>query len=103
MIQDIKKINFTKLNGLVPVVVQDNHTLQVLMVGFMNEEALHLTLASSKVTFYSRTKQRIWQKGETSGHFYSIILSIDTTNIEVAPIFFNLLIVSQNTCSSHTT
>ncbi len=73
MIQDIKKINFTKLNGLVPVVVQDNHTLQVLMVGFMNEEALHLTLASSKVTFYSRTKQRIWQKGETSGHFLNVV------------------------------
>lgn len=70
---DITKIDFTKLDGLVPVVVQDNHTLQVLMVGFMNEEALHLTLASRKVTFFSRTKNRIWQKGETSGHFLNVV------------------------------
>ena len=68
-----EKVNFEKMAGLVPVVVQDNHTLQVLMVGFMNEEALELTISSNKVTFFSRTKNRIWQKGETSGNFLHVI------------------------------
>lgn len=68
-----EKVDFAKMDGLVPVVVQDNHTLQVLMVGFMNEEALELTIASNKVTFFSRTKNRIWQKGETSGNFLHVI------------------------------
>ncbi len=77
----IGKINFDKMGGLVPVVIQDNHTLQVLMVGFMNEEALHLTLSSNKVTFFSRTKNRIWQKGETSGNFLHVIdMHIDCDN-----------------------
>jgi len=62
-------INFTKLNGLVPVVIQDNTTLQVLMVGFMNEEAYEKTAAEGKVTFFSRSKNRLWTKGETSGNF----------------------------------
>jgi phosphoribosyl-ATP pyrophosphohydrolase/phosphoribosyl-AMP cyclohydrolase len=69
----LDKINFAKMDGLVPVVVQDNHTLQVLMVGFMNKEALEVTITSSKVTFFSRTKNRLWQKGETSGDFLHVI------------------------------
>ena len=69
----LEKINFAKMDGLVPVVVQDNHTLQVLMVGFMNKEALASTIASGKVTFFSRTKNRLWQKGETSGDFLNVI------------------------------
>ena len=70
---DIKQIDFDKMNGLVPVIVQDNHTLQVLMLGFMNEEALHQTLSSGLVTFFSRTKNRLWQKGETSGDFLRVV------------------------------
>lgn len=71
---DIKQIDFNKMNnGLVPVIVQDNHTLQVLMLGFMNEEALHQTLSSGLVTFFSRTKNRLWQKGETSGDFLRVV------------------------------
>ncbi len=70
---DMKKIDFNKMDGLVPVVVQDNHTLQVLMVGFMNEEALEQTLSSRTVTFFSRSKNRLWQKGETSGNFLHVI------------------------------
>lgn len=62
-------IDFTKLNGLIPAVIQDNTSLQVLMTGFMNEEALNLTLAEGKVTFFSRSKNRLWTKGETSGNF----------------------------------
>jgi phosphoribosyl-AMP cyclohydrolase / phosphoribosyl-ATP pyrophosphohydrolase len=62
-------INFSKGNGLVPAIIQDNTTLQVLMVGFMNEEALKKTEEEGKVTFYSRSKNRLWTKGETSGNF----------------------------------
>ncbi len=63
------KIDFTKGNGLVPVVIQANNTLQVLMVGYMNEEALVKTEKEGKVTFFSRSKNRLWTKGETSGNF----------------------------------
>lgn len=63
------RIDFKKGNGLVPVVIQDNTTLQVLTVGFMNEEALDKTMNEGKVTFFSRTRNRLWTKGETSGNF----------------------------------
>jgi phosphoribosyl-AMP cyclohydrolase / phosphoribosyl-ATP pyrophosphohydrolase len=62
-------IDFTKGNGLVPVVIQDNNTLQVLMVGYMNEEAFKKTSEEKKVTFFSRSKNRLWTKGETSGNY----------------------------------
>ncbi|MFO1259379.1 MAG: bifunctional phosphoribosyl-AMP cyclohydrolase/phosphoribosyl-ATP diphosphatase HisIE [Gammaproteobacteria bacterium] len=57
------------MNGLIPAVIQDMETLQVLMVGMMNEAALSVTRSSGKVTFYSRTRQSLWQKGESSGHY----------------------------------
>jgi phosphoribosyl-ATP pyrophosphohydrolase/phosphoribosyl-AMP cyclohydrolase len=63
------QIDFSKGNGLVPVVIQDNSTLQVLMVGYMNEEAYEKTSTEKKVTFFSRSKNRLWTKGETSGNF----------------------------------
>ncbi len=64
------QINFSKYSdGLVPVIVQDNATAKVLMLGFMNEEALKKTRQLKKVTFYSRSKQRLWTKGEESGNF----------------------------------
>jgi phosphoribosyl-AMP cyclohydrolase / phosphoribosyl-ATP pyrophosphohydrolase len=66
-------INFNKGNGLVPVVIQDNNTLQVLMVGYMNEEAFKKTQEEAKVTFFSRSKNRLWTKGETSGNFLIVI------------------------------
>lgn len=62
-------IDFKKGNGLVPVVIQDNSTLQVLMVGYMNEEAWIKTNNEKQVTFFSRSKNRLWTKGETSGNF----------------------------------
>ncbi|HEY5471168.1 MAG TPA: bifunctional phosphoribosyl-AMP cyclohydrolase/phosphoribosyl-ATP diphosphatase HisIE [Bacteroidales bacterium] len=62
-------IDFKKGNGLVPVVIQDNNTMQVLMVGYMNEEAFLKTSEEKKVTFFSRSKNRLWTKGETSGNF----------------------------------
>ncbi|MCC7317771.1 MAG: bifunctional phosphoribosyl-AMP cyclohydrolase/phosphoribosyl-ATP diphosphatase HisIE [Bacteroidales bacterium] len=62
-------INFDKSNGLVPVIIQDSATLQVLMLGYMNEEAFKKTQHEKRVTFYSRTNNRLWTKGETSGNF----------------------------------
>jgi phosphoribosyl-AMP cyclohydrolase / phosphoribosyl-ATP pyrophosphohydrolase len=62
-------IDFNKGNGLVPAVIQDDTTLQVLMVGYMNKEALEKTGKEKKVTFFSRSKNRLWTKGETSGNF----------------------------------
>lgn len=64
---DIERIDFGKEGGLVPAVVQDIETLQVLMVGYMNAEALTKTLETGLVTFFSRSKERLWTKGETSG------------------------------------
>ena len=65
-------IDFNKENGLVPVVIQDNNTLQVLMVGYMNDEALQKTIKEKIVTFFSRSKNRLWTKGETSGNFLHV-------------------------------
>ena len=62
-------IDFTKGNGLVPVIIQDELSLQVLMLGYMNEEAYKKTRTEGKVTFFSRSKKRLWTKGETSGNF----------------------------------
>lgn len=67
-------IDFNKLgNGLVPAVIQDNTTNKVLMLGFMNEEAFAKTEKEGKVTFYSRTKERLWTKGEESGNFLNVV------------------------------
>ena len=65
-------IDFEKSNGLVPVIVQDAITLQVLMLGYMNKEALQKTTESGRVTFFSRSKNRLWTKGETSGNFLNV-------------------------------
>lgn len=67
------KINFTKLDGLVPCIIQDAKTQRVLMLGFMNEEAYEKTIADKRITFYSRTKKRLWTKGETSGNFLELV------------------------------
>jgi phosphoribosyl-ATP pyrophosphohydrolase/phosphoribosyl-AMP cyclohydrolase len=70
------KIDFDKGDGLVPVVIQDDQTLEVLMLGYMNAEAFEKTQNEGKVTFYSRSKNRLWTKGEESGNFF-LWLSID--------------------------
>lgn len=66
-------IDFQKMGGLVPAIIQDATTKTVLMLGFMNEEAYLKTLELKKVTFYSRTKQRLWTKGEESGHYLHLV------------------------------
>ena len=64
-----QQLNWKKLNNLIPVVAQDYKTNKVLMVGFMNKEALRKTLKEGKVTYFSRTRKKLWTKGETSGNF----------------------------------
>lgn len=66
-------LNWDKVAGLMPVIIQDIHTREVLMMGYMNREALAKTCESGHVTFFSRTKQRLWMKGESSGHVLNLI------------------------------
>lgn len=66
-------IDFDKNGGLVPCIVQDDRTLRVLMMGYMNAEALNKTQQEGRVTFYSRSKERLWTKGETSGNFLDVV------------------------------
>ena len=85
------KIDFEKMGGLVPAIIQDADTRQVLMLGFMNEEAYQKTLATGHVTFWSRTRNCLWTKGETSGHFLNLVdMKVDCDNdtllVRVNPI-----------------
>ena len=66
-------VDFSKNNGLIPVIIQNNETQQVLMLGYMNEEALQKTQEEKVVTFFSRSKNRLWTKGETSGNFLKVV------------------------------
>lgn len=65
-------LNFNKSDGLIPIIIQDYQTLQVLMLGYMNAEAYEKTKAENRVTFFSRSKNRLWTKGETSGNFLEV-------------------------------
>jgi len=66
------KLDFSKLNGLLPAIVQDYETGEVLMLAFMNEEAWESTLSTGKATYFSRSRQKLWIKGETSGHIQMV-------------------------------
>ena len=84
-------IDFEKMGGLVPAIIQDADTRQVLMLGFINEEAYEKTLETGHVTFWSRTRQTLWTKGETSGHFLNLVdmkidCDQDTLLVRVHPI-----------------
>ena len=83
-------LDFGKMNGLVPAIIQDNYTQKVLMLGFMNEDNAVGTLETGKVTFFSRTKNRLWTKGEESGNFLHVVsiaadCDNDTLLIKVNP------------------
>ncbi|MBA4134865.1 MAG: bifunctional phosphoribosyl-AMP cyclohydrolase/phosphoribosyl-ATP diphosphatase [Flavobacterium sp.] len=83
-------LDFSKNNGLVPAIIQDYKTRQVLMLGYMNEEALQKTLKENIVTFFSRSKNRLWTKGETSGNYLKVVsikedCDHDTLLIKVIP------------------
>lgn len=86
------QIDFKKsADGLVPAIIQDDKTSKVLMLGFMNQEALEKTMTESKVTFFSRTKNRLWTKGETSGNFLvvkdlKVDCDQDTILIKASPV-----------------
>jgi len=69
----IDKVDFDKNDGIVPVIAQDNTTNEILMMAYMNKEALELTLSTSYAHYYSRSKKRLWKKGETSGHTQEVI------------------------------
>jgi len=84
-------MDFKKMGGLVPAIIQDNQTGKVLMLGFMNEDALARTREIGQVTFFSRTKNRLWTKGEESGNFLNVVsitedCDHDTLLIKVNPV-----------------
>jgi len=79
--QQLKALDWDKVDNLMPVIVQNRTSGKVLMLGYVNQEALSATLESGKMTFFSRTKQRLWCKGEESGHFLNVLeLSTDCDN-----------------------
>jgi phosphoribosyl-ATP pyrophosphohydrolase/phosphoribosyl-AMP cyclohydrolase len=85
------KVDFNKQDGLVPAIIQDDQTGKVLMLGYMNEEALSQTQSTGKVTFFSRSKQRLWTKGEESGNFLHLVsiandCDDDTLLVKVSPV-----------------
>lgn len=85
------EVDFNKMDGLVPAIIQDEVSSKVLMLGFMNEEALKITKELGRVTFYSRTKKRLWTKGEESGNFLNVVSILsdcdnDTLLIKVNPV-----------------
>ncbi|OYP53556.1 bifunctional phosphoribosyl-AMP cyclohydrolase/phosphoribosyl-ATP diphosphatase HisIE [Segatella bryantii] len=84
------EIDFKKMNGLVPAIIQDYKTKNVLMLGFMNEESYNKTIETKKVTFWSRSRNCLWTKGETSGNFLNLVsIKVDCDNdtllVEVIP------------------
>ena len=86
-----ERINWDKVDGLVPAIVQDFQSSQVLMMGYMNQDALAKTGETGQVTFFSRTKERLWTKGETSGNVLQLVnMSLDCDNdtllVKVNPI-----------------
>ena len=90
--KNIKMMNieYEKMNGLVPAIIQDSITKNVLMLGFMNEEAYQKTLATKRVTFYSRSRKCLWTKGETSGNYLELVsmkpdCDNDTLLVKVIP------------------
>ena len=84
-------LDFEKVGGLIPAIIQDDETSKVLMLGYMNQEALDKTQELGKVTFFSRTKNRLWTKGEESGNFLNVVsikedCDRDTLLIKVNPV-----------------
>ena len=76
------EMNFDKLDGLIPAVVQDDESDEVLMVGFMNEEALRRTVESGFATFFSRTRNTLWMKGETSGNRLQVVRMLTDCDVD---------------------
>lgn len=88
--KNLTELAFAKQDGLLPAIVQDALTRRVLMQGYMNQESLHQTLATERVTFFSRSKQRLWTKGESSGNFLRLVsieadCDLDSLLVKVNP------------------
>lgn len=97
MNETINKIDFEKQDGIVPVITQDSQTNEVLMLAYMNKEALELTLSTNFAHYFSRSKQRLWKKGESSNHTQEVeSISVDCDNDTI------LLKVKQNGVACHT-
>lgn len=101
----LEKVDWNKVNGLLPVIIQDYTSSVVLMMGYMTKEALEKTLTDRRVTFFSRTKNRLWTKGETSGNFLefrsaSLDCDNDTLLIQVLPLG-DTCHLGQNSCFSN--
>lgn len=95
--EKVKQVDFKKGNGLVPAIVQDFQTKEVLMLGYMNEESLKKTLEGDTTWFYSRSRKELWNKGATSGHFqYIKEIKIDCDNDTI------LVLVEQVGAACHT-
>lgn len=93
----INKVDFDKQDGLIPVIAQDNETNEVLMLAYMNQEALELTLTTNYAHYFSRSKQRIWKKGESSNHTQEVqSIKIDCDNDTI------ILKIIQNGVACHT-
>lgn len=93
----IEKIDWEKMDGLIPVVTQENETNEVLMLAYMDKEALDLTLSTNQAHYFSRSKQRIWKKGESSGHVQDVVdILLDCDNDTI------LLKVTQTGVACHT-
>ncbi len=95
--QTIDNLDWEKMNDLIPVITQEANTNEVLMLAYMNKEALELTLKTQEAYYFSRSKQRIWKKGESSGHIQKVIdVLVDCDNDTI------LLKVEQNGVACHT-
>jgi phosphoribosyl-ATP pyrophosphohydrolase/phosphoribosyl-AMP cyclohydrolase len=95
------EIDFDKMQGLVPAVIQDAGTEELLMVGFMNREALDMTLHTGFVTFYSRTKQKLWTKGESSGNRLQVIAA--STDCDQDTVLLRVRVLGEgNVCHNGT-
>ncbi len=88
---DIEKLDFEKLNGLIPAIIVDNNSNDILMLGFVNKDSLNITLETKRVTFFSRSRNTLWTKGETSGNYLNLVeiksdCDNDTLIIYVNPV-----------------
>src|SRR5580658_4085821 len=87
------EIDFDKMQGLVPAVIQDADTAELLMLGFMNREAFEVTLRTGFVTFYSRTRQKLWTKGETSGNRLQVVAA--STDCDRDTVLFRVRVLGE--------
>jgi phosphoribosyl-AMP cyclohydrolase len=87
---DAVKLDFAKMDGLLPAIVQDAESGQVLMVGFLNEKSYAMTLETGFVTFWSRTRQKLWMKGETSGNRLRVVSA--TTDCDQDTLLFRVVV-----------